>query len=204
MNECGRCLCYGCMHRKDNTVMHNSCSLHFSDQVHFWIYVALDSVDETTISEQYRNEVGLAAFEWLDIFYSDYRRSTWIGGEEWITDVSLLVLDKWTSGWLSSCGGRSGVLLLFEYMLWKDMNSCGWSSQRLSLCGGRTASSHKPLVVSSYANVVWHLISVLFHHNRLVDRIEKKYGHSEGEARWTASGSLLLWHCTVQQFSRVV
>ena len=75
MSECVRCLCYGCMHGKDNKAMHNLCSL----------------------LEQYGNEVGFAAFEWLDIFDSDYRHSTWIGGEEWVTTVTPLVLDKWTS-----------------------------------------------------------------------------------------------------------
>ena len=85
------------MHAKDNKVMHNLCSLHVSDQVRVCIYFALDFVDEAAILEQYGNDVGLAAFEWLDIFDPDYRHYTWIGGEEWITDVTLLVLDKWTS-----------------------------------------------------------------------------------------------------------
>ena len=97
MTECVRCLCYGCMRGKDNKVMHNLCSLHASDQVRFCVYFALDFVDEASILEQYGNEVGLAAFEWLDIFDPDYRHSTWIGGEEWFTTVTPLVLDKWTS-----------------------------------------------------------------------------------------------------------
>ena len=116
MSECVRCLCYGCMHGKDNKVMHNLCSLHASDQVRFCVYFALDFVDEASILEQYGNEVGLAAFAWLDIFDPDYRHSTLIGGEEWVTTVTPLVLDKWTSQWLSSCGGRSSVLLMFKYM----------------------------------------------------------------------------------------
>ena len=94
MTECVRCLCYGCMHAKDNKVMHNSCSLHASEQVHFCIYFALDFVEDAAILEQYGNKVGLAAFEWLDIFYPDNRHSTWRGGEEWITTVTPLTLDK--------------------------------------------------------------------------------------------------------------
>ena len=47
--------------------------------------------------EQYGNEVGLAALEWLDIFDPNYRHSTWIGAEEWLVDVITLILDKWTS-----------------------------------------------------------------------------------------------------------
>ena len=88
--------------------------------------------------EQYGNDVALAAFEWLDIFDPDYRHSTWIGGEEWITDVTHLVLDKWTSQWLSSCGGgRSSVLLMFEYMWWKDMSFTeGWASPPCLNCVG--------------------------------------------------------------------
>ena len=137
MTECVRCFCYGCMHAKDNKVMHNLCSLHVSDRVRFCIYFALDFVDEAAILEQYGNDVGLAAFEWLDIFDPDYRHSTWIGGEEWITDVTHLVLDKWTSQWLSSCGGRSSVLLMFEYMWWKDMSFTeGWASPPCLNCVG--------------------------------------------------------------------
>ena len=63
-----------------------------------FVYIlSLNFVDEASILEQYGNEVGLAAFEWLDIFDPDYRHSTWIGGEEWVTAVTSLVLDKWTS-----------------------------------------------------------------------------------------------------------
>ena len=35
VTECVRCLCYGCMHGKDNKVMHNLFCLHVSDQVTF-------------------------------------------------------------------------------------------------------------------------------------------------------------------------
>ena len=97
MTEYVRCLCSGCMHAKDNKVMHNLCNLHASDQVRFCIYFALDFVDEAAIMEQYGNEVGLAAFEWCNILDPDYRCSNWIGDEEWIGEVTLLVLEKWTS-----------------------------------------------------------------------------------------------------------
>ena len=82
------------MHAKDDKVMHNSCSLHASEQVRFCLYFALKFVDEAAILEQYGNKVGLSAFEYLDIFDPDYRHSTWRGGEEWITTMTPLVLDK--------------------------------------------------------------------------------------------------------------
>ena len=97
MNECVACLCYGCVHAKDSKVMHNLCNMHALEQVRFCIYFALDFVDEAAIMEQYGNEVGLAAFEWCDVLDLEYRRSTWIGGEEWFADVSSLIVDKWTS-----------------------------------------------------------------------------------------------------------
>ena len=60
--------------------------------------------------EQYGNKVGLAAFEWCDVLDPEYRRSTW---EEWFTDVTGLVLDKWTSPCPSSSDHRwSSVLPL--------------------------------------------------------------------------------------------
>ena len=69
-----------------------------------WIkfaFVYLDFVDEAAIMEQYGNEVGLAALEWCDVFDTEYRHSTWIADEEWFTDVTSLVVDKWTSPGLS-------------------------------------------------------------------------------------------------------
>ena len=65
-----------------------------------WIkfgFVSLNFVDEAAIMEQYGNEVGLAALEWCDVFDPEYRRSSWIAEEEWFTDVTNLILDKWTS-----------------------------------------------------------------------------------------------------------
>ena len=113
MNECVACLCYGCVHAKDSKVMHNLCSMHALDWVCFCIYFALDFVDEAAIMEQYGNEVGLAAFEWCDVFDPDYRRSSWIADEEWFSDVCTLVLEKWGSQGSSSCGdGKSSVLPL--------------------------------------------------------------------------------------------
>ena len=97
MSECVACLCYGCVHAKDSKVMHNLCNMHALEQVRFCIYFALDFVDEAAIMEQYGNEVGLVAFEWCDVLDPEYRRSTWIGGEEWFADVSSLIVDKWTS-----------------------------------------------------------------------------------------------------------
>ena len=44
--------------------MHNLCSMHALNRVRFCIYFALDFVDEAAITEQYGNEVGLAALEW--------------------------------------------------------------------------------------------------------------------------------------------
>ena len=93
--------------------MHNLCSMHALDRVRFCIYFALDFVDEAAIMEQYGNEVGLAAFEWCDVFDLEYRRSTWIADEEWFTDVTSLVVDKWTSPGLSlSDDEMSSVLSL--------------------------------------------------------------------------------------------
>ena len=113
MNECVACLCYGCVHAKDSKVMHNLCSMHALDRVRFCIYFALDFVDEAAIMEQYGNEVGLAAFEWCDVFDPDYRRSSWIADEEWFSDVCTLVLEKWGSQGSSLCGdGKSSVLPL--------------------------------------------------------------------------------------------
>ena len=97
MSECVACLCYGCMHAKESRFMHNLCNMHALDQVRFCIYFALNFVDEAAIMEQYGNEVGLAALEWCDVFDPEYRRSSWIAEEEWFTDVTNLILDKWTS-----------------------------------------------------------------------------------------------------------
>ena len=96
MSECVACLCYGCVHAKDSSLMHNLCNMHALDRVRFCIYFALDFVDEAAIMEQYGNEVGLAALEWCDVFDPEYRRTTWIADEEWFTDVTSLVVDKWT------------------------------------------------------------------------------------------------------------
>ena len=71
--------------------------MHGLGRVRFCIYFALDFVDEVAIMEQYGNEVGLAAFEWCDVLDPEYRRSTWIGSEEWFAEVCSLVVDKWTS-----------------------------------------------------------------------------------------------------------
>ena len=35
MSECVACLCYGCVHAKDSSLMHNLCNMHASDQVTF-------------------------------------------------------------------------------------------------------------------------------------------------------------------------
>ena len=105
MSECMKCFCYWCLHAKESgSVMHNLCSLHALDQVLFCIYFALNFVDEAAIMEQYGNEVGLAALEWVDIFDPEYRRSTWIAEEQWFTDVTTFVFDKWS--------GNSNLLLL--------------------------------------------------------------------------------------------
>ena len=98
MSECVKCLCYGCLHAKESgSVMHNLCSLHALDQVRFCIYFALNFIDESNVMEQYGNEVGLGALEWVDVFDSDYRRSTWMCSEEWFNDMVAIVFDKWTS-----------------------------------------------------------------------------------------------------------
>ena len=58
---------------------------------------ALDRVRFCILSTKRRsgsNEVGLAGLEWCDVFDPEYRRSTW---KEWFTDVTSLVVDKWTS-----------------------------------------------------------------------------------------------------------
>ena len=77
--------------------MYDLCNLHAFDQIRICIYFSLHFFNEATHLEQNENDVGLAAFEWLGIFDPDYSHSTWVGGEEWITNLSLLVLDKWTS-----------------------------------------------------------------------------------------------------------
>ena len=93
--------------------MHNLCNMHALDQVCFCIYCVLNFVDEAAIMEQYGNEVGLAVLEWCDVFYLEYRRSIWIADEEWFTDVTSLVVDKWTSPGLSlSDDEMSSVLSL--------------------------------------------------------------------------------------------
>ena len=86
---------------------------------------------------RYGTDVGLAALEWLYIHITDDPL------EEWLTNVIALILDKCTSPWLSSCGGRSSVLPMFECMWWQDRCSCRLSSQRLGSCGDRTASSQR-------------------------------------------------------------
>ena len=77
--------------------MHNLCNMHAWDRVRFCIYFTLDFVAEAEIMEQYGNEVGLAVLEWCDVFDQEYRRTSWIADEEWFTDVTSLVVDKWTS-----------------------------------------------------------------------------------------------------------
>ena len=126
-----------CVCGKSSTLMHNMCTLQNLDQIHYCIYFALDFVDEVVITEQYGNEVGLAALEWLDIHTTDDPP------KEWLTNVMALILDKWTSPWLSSCGCRSSVLPMFESMWWQDRCSCRLSFQRLASCGGRTMSSQR-------------------------------------------------------------
>ena len=126
------CVCGTC-----STLMHNVCTLQKLDPIHYCIYFARDFVDEVVITEQYGTEVGLAALEWLDIHTTDDPL------EEWLTNVIALILDKWTSLWLSLYGGRSSVLPVFECMWWQDRCSCRLSSQRLGSCGGRTASSQR-------------------------------------------------------------
>ena len=90
--------------------MHNLCNMHALDRVRFCIYFALNFVYEAAIMEQYGNEVGLAALEWCDVFDPEYRRFTWIGGEEWFNDVTNLILEKWSSS--ASGNDESSVLPL--------------------------------------------------------------------------------------------
>ena len=52
MSECVACLCYGCVHAKDSRLMHDLCNMHDLDWVRFYIYFALDFVDEAVIMEQ--------------------------------------------------------------------------------------------------------------------------------------------------------
>ena len=97
MSEYVACLCYGCVDAKDSRLMHNLCNMHALDRVRFCIYFVLDFVDEAVIMEHYGNEVGLAALEWWDVFDPEYRHTTWIPDIEWFTDVTSLIIDKWTS-----------------------------------------------------------------------------------------------------------
>ena len=84
---------------------HNLCSLDVNSQVRFCIYHVVDYVNEANILQQYGDEMGMAALEWLDIFESDYRHSQWMSDEEWFTDMTSRVVDKWSSQRLSSTGG---------------------------------------------------------------------------------------------------
>ena len=53
-------------------------------------------VDKAAIMELYGNEIGMEALEWCDVFDPEYRRTTCIADEEWFTDVTGLIVDKWT------------------------------------------------------------------------------------------------------------
>ena len=46
--------------------MHNLCNLHALDQIRFCLYFALNFIDEGNVMEQYGEEVGLAALEWVE------------------------------------------------------------------------------------------------------------------------------------------
>ena len=121
--------------------MHNLCMLDVKDQVRFGLFYALDFIKEAEIMEQYGKDMGLGGLEWADVFDHGYIRSQWMPNEEWFDDMTARVVDKWVSQGLSSFGGRSSVLPPVESEWWQDKSSCQKSSQRLSLCGGRTVFS---------------------------------------------------------------
>ena len=99
---------------------HNLCTLDVNSQVRFCIYHALDYVNESRILEQYGDEMGMAALEWLDIFDSVYRHSQWMSDEEWFMDMTSRVEDKWSSQRLSSPGGSRSNLPAVESDWWQD------------------------------------------------------------------------------------
>ena len=70
--------------------------------------------------EHYGNEVGLAALEWCDVMEPDYRRSTLIGDDEWFSDVSNLVYDKWTSQSPSLSGDDQASSPWLNCVGWQD------------------------------------------------------------------------------------
>ena len=58
------------------------------------ILFTLNFIDEGSVMEQYGDEVGLAALEWVDIFDPEYRRNHWMCTEEWFNDMTCLMFEK--------------------------------------------------------------------------------------------------------------
>ena len=195
-----------CVCGTSSTLMHNVCTLQKLDPIHYCIYFARDFVDEVVITEQYGTEVGLAALEWLDIHTTDDPL------EEWLTNVIALILDKWTSLWLSSCGGRLSVLPVFECMWWQDRCSYRLSSQWLGIVRWQDRvlpkveslwwQDKRSGIIDPFQYYRANFFPVGFYHYDLVDRImvKQQNGHSEGEVGERTSSSLSLWHRAVQQF----
>ena len=52
--------------KESGSLMHNLCNLHALDQIRFCLYFALNFIDEGNVMEQYGEEVGLAALEWVE------------------------------------------------------------------------------------------------------------------------------------------
>ena len=98
--------------------------------------------------------------------------------------------------WLSSCGGRSSVLLMFECMWWQDRCSCWLFSQRVA---GLRPPKGWVLVVAGQAT--WHhlvipMLSDWFCSPRVSslwlggwNRDKTQHGHSDSEVGGRASGS---------------
>ena len=67
------------------------------NQIRYCLYYVLELVDEGCDLEQYGNEMGLAALEWVDIFDFNCRRGQWRMTEAWLSDMTDHVLGKLTS-----------------------------------------------------------------------------------------------------------
>ena len=88
ISDCIQQLCYGCIHKREEKAVNNLCGLVLKDQVHYCIYYAIDLLDEGRVMEQYGNEMGQAALEWVDIFDYTYRRSQWMMTDHWLSDMT--------------------------------------------------------------------------------------------------------------------
>ena len=81
------------VHGENSKMVYNWYNVHVSNWVHVCLYFSLDYNDEGTLLDQYGNGVGMAAFEWFKVSGQNYRHSTWIVTEDWVSDAATPILN---------------------------------------------------------------------------------------------------------------